>query len=108
MTSNKESIPQTKEALTKMGATKAPKFNPDDRSFTKLLGIEEDEMVPLSFARAILNTQTPYGKNSVTVNNPTDAGEKSITLTTENIGAIHEKTSFSLMQKPNLITEVSE
>jgi hypothetical protein len=108
MTSNKESIPQTKENLTKMDAAKAQKFNPDDGSFRKLSGIKEDEMVPLSFARAILNAQTPYGKNSVTVNNPTDAGVKSITLTTENIDVIHKKASFSLKQKSNLNTEVSK
>jgi hypothetical protein len=108
MTSNKEFISQTKETLAKMGAAKVPQSNPHDVSFWKLLGIKEDEMVPLSFARAILNAQIPDGKNSMTVNNPTDAGEKSITLATENISAIHKKASLSLMQKPNLSTEVSK
>jgi hypothetical protein len=108
MTSNKELIPQIKETLAKMGSAKAPQFNPDDGSFRKLLGIKGDDMVPPSFACAILNAQIPDGRNSVTVNNPTDAGEKSITLTTEKIGAIHKKASFSLMQKPNLTTEVSK
>ena len=83
MTSNKEFIPQTKETLAKMGAAKATQFNPDDGSFRKLLGIKEDEMVPLSFTRVILNTQILNGKSSVTVNNPTDVGKKSITLNTE-------------------------
>jgi len=108
MTSNKEFVSQTTETPAKMGAAKAPQFNPDGGSFRKLLGIKEDKMVPLSFARAILNAQIPDGKNSVTVNNPTDAGEKSITLATEKIGAIHKKASFSLMQKPNLTTEASK
>jgi hypothetical protein len=80
MTSNKEFIPQTKETLAKMGAAKATQFNPDDGSFRKLLGIEEDKMVPLSFARAFLNVQIPHVKNSVTVNNPIDVGKKSITF----------------------------
>ena len=80
MTSNKEFISQTKENLAKMGAAKATQFNPDDGSFMKLLGIKEDEMVPLSFARAFLNAQIPNGKNSVTMNNTTDVGKKSITF----------------------------
>lgn len=80
MTSNKEFISQTKETLAKMGAAKATQFNPDDGSFMKLLGIKEDEMVPLSFARAFLNAQIPHGKNSVTMNNTTDVGKKSITF----------------------------
>jgi hypothetical protein len=65
MISNKEFIPHTKETLAKMGAAKATQFNPD---------------VPLSFARAFLNAQIPHGNNIVIVNNPTDAGKKSITF----------------------------
>jgi len=80
MTLNKEFISQTKETLAKMGAAKATQFNPDDGSFRKLLGIEEDEMVPLSFAPTFINAQIPHGNNIVTVNNPTDVGKKSITF----------------------------
>lgn len=109
MTSNKEFISQTQETLAKMGAAKAPpQFNPDNGSFRKPLGIKENEMVPLPFVRAILNAQISDEKNSVTVNNPINAGAKLITLTTENTDAIHKKESFSLMQKPNLNTEVSK
>lgn len=80
MTSNKEFTSLTKETLAKMGAAKATQFNPDDGSFRRLLGIKEDEMVPLSFARAILNAQTPDGKNGMTVDDPTDVEKKSITF----------------------------
>jgi hypothetical protein len=83
MTPNKEFISQKKENLAKMRVAKAPQFNPDDGSFRKLLGIKENEIVYPSFARAILKPQIPNGKISVTENNPTDIGKKSIILNTE-------------------------
>jgi hypothetical protein len=83
MTSNKEFIPQTKETLTKIDEAKALQFNPDAGSFRKLLGIKEYEMVPLSFARTILNGHISGKKNGTTLNNPTCVEKSQLRLNTE-------------------------
>jgi hypothetical protein len=80
MTSNKEFISQIKENLNKTDSAKAPQFNPEDRSFRKLLGIKEDNTIPLSIARVILYAQIRDKKNIMTVNNPTNVWKKSITF----------------------------
>lgn len=88
MTPNKELISITKETPAKMGAARVPQFNPPDTPLKKLSGTTADVILPLLFTSGTLDTRVSDGKESMTLNNPTETEEK------------------SFMQKQSLNTEV--
>ena len=82
-------------------AKKKLNFDLDTGSFKKFLGLKDDEDVPPSFAEKILNATIPKGEHTVTVENPTSTGNKSVTMSDDKeadnyIGKIHPKANFFL------------